>query len=77
LGIARLVALAERAIVAAVAEALEAGATTVGVRVELGQLPRPDGADLEAKPCWSGWTAAGRASPCDCATATGRSPAAA
>jgi predicted thioesterase len=46
----RVVALAERATVAAVAGALEAGATTVGVRVELDHLaPSPVGADLEVR----------------------------
>lgn len=44
----RVLALAERATVAAVAGALEAGATTVGVRVELDHLaPSPVGAHLE------------------------------
>ena len=44
----RVLALAEQATVAAVAGALEAGATTVGVRVELDHLaPSPVGADLE------------------------------
>jgi fluoroacetyl-CoA thioesterase len=44
----RVLALAERATVAAVAGALEAGATTVGTRVELDHLaPSPVGADLE------------------------------
>jgi fluoroacetyl-CoA thioesterase len=44
----RVLALAERATVAAVAGALEEGATTVGVRVELDHLaPSPVGADLE------------------------------
>ena len=44
----RVLALAERATVAAVAGALDAGATTVGVRVELEHLaPSPVGADLE------------------------------
>ena len=43
-----VLALAERATVAAVAGALDAGATTVGVRVELEHLaPSPVGADLE------------------------------
>jgi predicted thioesterase len=44
----RVLALAERATVAAVAGALAAGATTVGVRVELDHLaPSPVGAELE------------------------------
>jgi fluoroacetyl-CoA thioesterase len=44
----RVVALAERATVAAVAGALEAGTTTVGARVELDHLaPSRVGADLE------------------------------
>jgi fluoroacetyl-CoA thioesterase len=44
----RVLALAERATVAAVAGALEVGATTVGTRVELDHLaPSPVGADLE------------------------------
>ena len=44
----RVLALAEQATVAAVAGALEAGATTVGTRVELDHLvPSPVGADLE------------------------------
>ena len=44
----RVLALAEQATVAAVAGALDAGATTVGVRVELEHLaPSPVGADLE------------------------------
>jgi fluoroacetyl-CoA thioesterase len=44
----RVLALAERATVAAVAGALEAGATTVGTRVELDHLaPSPVGAELE------------------------------
>jgi predicted thioesterase len=46
----RVLALAERATVAAVAGALDAGATTVGVRVELEHLaPSPVGADLEVE----------------------------
>jgi fluoroacetyl-CoA thioesterase len=46
----RVLALAERATVAAVAGALEAGATTVGTRVELDHLaPSPVGADLEVR----------------------------
>jgi fluoroacetyl-CoA thioesterase len=46
----RVVALAERATVAAVTGALEAGATTVGVRVELDHLaPSPVGAALEVR----------------------------
>src|SRR5919204_6464969 len=44
----RVLALAERATVAAVAGALEAGATTVGTRVELDHLAAsPVGTDLE------------------------------
>jgi fluoroacetyl-CoA thioesterase len=44
----RVLALAERATVAAVAGALKAGATTVGSRVELDHLaPSPVGAELE------------------------------
>jgi fluoroacetyl-CoA thioesterase len=44
----RVLALAERATLAAVAGALAAGATTVGVRVELDHLaPSPVGAELE------------------------------
>jgi fluoroacetyl-CoA thioesterase len=44
----RVLALAEQATVAAVAGALEAGATTVGVRVELDHLaPSPVGTELE------------------------------
>ena len=43
----RVLALAERATVAAVAGALEAGATTVGTRVELDHLaPSPVGAEV-------------------------------
>jgi fluoroacetyl-CoA thioesterase len=46
----RVLALAERATVAAVEGALEAGATTVGVRVELDHLaPSPVGAELEVE----------------------------
>ena len=46
----RVLALAERATVAAVAGALDACATTVGVRVELEHLaPSPVGADLEVE----------------------------
>jgi len=46
----RVLALAEQATVAAVAGALDAGATTVGVRVELEHLaPSPVGADLEVE----------------------------
>jgi fluoroacetyl-CoA thioesterase len=46
----RVLALAEQATVAAVAGVLEAGATTVGVRVELDHLaPSPVGADLEVQ----------------------------
>ena len=46
----RVLALAEQATVDAVAGALEAGATTVGVRVELDHLaPSPVGADLEVQ----------------------------
>lgn len=45
-----VVALAERATVAALAQALEAGATTVGTRIELDHLaPSPVGADLEVE----------------------------
>lgn len=48
LGTPRVLALAERATVAAVAEALEAEATTVGARVELDHLaPSLVGAELE------------------------------
>jgi fluoroacetyl-CoA thioesterase len=46
----RVLALAERATVAAVAGALEAGATTVGTRVELDHLaPSPVGTELEVQ----------------------------
>jgi fluoroacetyl-CoA thioesterase len=46
----RVLALAERATVAVVAGALEAGATTVGTRVELDHLaPSPVGAELEVQ----------------------------
>ena len=46
----RVLALAERATVEAVAGALEAGATTVGTRVELDHLaPSPVGAELEVR----------------------------
>jgi fluoroacetyl-CoA thioesterase len=46
----RVLALAEQATVAAVAGALAAGATTVGLRVELDHLaPSPVGADLEVQ----------------------------
>jgi fluoroacetyl-CoA thioesterase len=46
----RVLALAERATVAAVEGALEAGATTVGARVELDHLvPSPVGAELEVE----------------------------
>jgi fluoroacetyl-CoA thioesterase len=46
----RVLALAERATVAAVAGALEAGATTVGTRVELDHLaPSPVGAELKVQ----------------------------
>jgi predicted thioesterase len=46
----RVLALAERATVAAVAGVLEAGATTVGTRVELDHLvPSPVGAELEVQ----------------------------
>ena len=46
----RVLALAERATVVAVEGALEAGATTVGVRVELDHLsPSPVGAELEVE----------------------------
>ena len=46
----RVLALAERATVAAVAGALQAGATTVGARVELEHLaPSPVGVDLEVR----------------------------
>jgi predicted thioesterase len=46
----RVLALAEQATVAAVAGALEGGATTVGVRVELDHLaPSPVGAELEVE----------------------------
>jgi predicted thioesterase len=48
LGTPRVLALAERATVAAVAGALEAGATMVGTRVELDHLaPSPVGAEME------------------------------
>jgi fluoroacetyl-CoA thioesterase len=50
LGTPWVLALAERATVAAVAGALEAGATTVGTRVELDHLaPSPVGAELEVQ----------------------------
>jgi fluoroacetyl-CoA thioesterase len=46
----RVLALAERATVAAVDGALEGGVTTVGTRVELDHLaPSPVGADLEVE----------------------------
>jgi fluoroacetyl-CoA thioesterase len=46
----RVLALAEWATVAAVAGALDAGATTVGTRVELDHLaPSPVGAELEVR----------------------------
>ena len=46
----RVLALAEQATVAAVAGALEAGATTVGTRVELDHLaPSPVGAELSVQ----------------------------
>jgi fluoroacetyl-CoA thioesterase len=46
----RVLALAERATVAAVAGALQAGATTVGSRVELDHLaPSPVGAELSVR----------------------------
>ena len=46
----RVLARAEQATVAAVAGALEAGATTVGTRVELDHLaPSPVGAELEVR----------------------------
>jgi predicted thioesterase len=46
----RVLALAERATVAAVAAALEAGATTVGTRVELDHLaPSPVGAEVTVR----------------------------
>ena len=46
----RVLALAERATVAAMAGALEAGATTVGTRVELDHLaPSPVGAELSVR----------------------------
>ena len=46
----RVLALAKRATVAAVAGALDAGATTVGVRVQLEHLaPSPVGADMEVE----------------------------
>ena len=46
----RVLALAERATVAAVAGVLEAGATTVGTRVELDHLvPSPVGSELEVQ----------------------------
>jgi fluoroacetyl-CoA thioesterase len=46
----RVLALAEQATVAAVAGALEQGATTVGTRVELDHLaPSPVGAELEVE----------------------------
>jgi predicted thioesterase len=46
----RVLALAERATVAAVAGALAAGATTVGTRVELDHLaPSPVGAELSVR----------------------------
>ena len=46
----RVLALAERATVAAVAPRLDAGTTTVGTRVELDHLaPSPVGTDLEVQ----------------------------
>ena len=46
----QVVALAERATVAALDRALEAGTTTVGTRIELNHLaPSPVGADLEVE----------------------------
>src|ERR687890_2840888 len=56
----RVLALAERATVAAVAGALQAGATTVGTRVELDHLaPAWSGPTWRSRRCWSGWTAGG------------------
>jgi hypothetical protein len=73
----RVLALAERATVAAVARALAAGATTVGVRVELDHLrPARSGRSWRWTPCWSGSPAGASTSPCASATVTGRWPAA-
>jgi fluoroacetyl-CoA thioesterase len=73
----RVLALAERATVAAVAGALQAGATTVGTRVELDHLaPSLVGPTWRSRRCWSGWTAGGWSSPSASARATGPWPAA-
>jgi hypothetical protein len=71
----RALALAERATVAAVAGALEAGTTTDGVRVELDNLaPSPVGADLEVEDVLERSPAGGCSSPSACAMAVGWSP---
>ena len=73
----RVLALAERATVAAVEGALEAGATTVGARVELDHLaPSPVGAELEVEAVLDGSRAGASSSPSACATGVGRWPAA-
>jgi fluoroacetyl-CoA thioesterase len=72
----RVLALAERATVAAVEGALEAGATTVGVRVELDHLaPARSGPSWRSRRRWSGSRAGASSSPSACATAVGRWPA--
>ena len=73
----RVLALAERATVAAVAGALEAGATTVGTRVELHHMaPSPVGAELEVEAVLERVVGRHLSSPCASVTVTGWSPAA-
>ena len=73
----RVLALAERATVAAVAGALQAGATTVGTRSSWTIWPPAwSGPTWRSRPCWSGWTVGGWSSPSASAMATGRWPAA-
>ena len=68
----RVLALAERATVQAVAGALGPEATTVGARVELEHLQAsPVGAALRVGRCWSGWPGGGWSSRSACWTRSG------
>jgi hypothetical protein len=73
----RVLALAERATVAAVAGALQAGATTVGPGSSwIIWPPVWSGRTWRSRRCWSGWTVGGWSSLSASAMATGRWPAA-
>jgi fluoroacetyl-CoA thioesterase len=72
----QLLALAERATVAAVAGALQAGATTVGTGSTWITWPSPVGADLEVQAVLERMYGRRLQFAAGCATATGWSPAA-